>query len=62
MVPNVPAGFPHEPGAPARSERSESSVSAKTLGLNLPGHLLNLDNDELGWFQRGEADNNIHDP
>src|SRR6266403_2661714 len=31
------------------------------LCLDLPGELLNLDDDELGWFQRRESDQNIDD-
>src|SRR2546430_5835413 len=31
------------------------------LCLDLSGELLNLDDDELGWFQRRESDQNIDD-
>src|SRR6476646_3843321 len=33
-----------------------------SLGLELPGDLLDLDDDELGRLERSEADDDVHDP
>ena len=31
------------------------------LGLELSGHLLDLDDNELRWFERSESDQNVYD-
>src|SRR6185503_10918264 len=38
-----------------------SHKRSPSLGFNLPGHLLELDNHEFGWFERREANDDVDD-
>ena len=46
---------------PPNSQRYSMASTSQSLGVGLPGHLLQLDDDELGRLEGGEADHHHED-